>query len=76
MDRERTYQIQHRIILNVQVTDASGKPAAGWKAQDFTVLEDQRPRTNLSFKAVEGATATAPAHYYSGAGCSKQLSTG
>lgn len=62
MDRERTYQIQHRIILNVQVTDASGKPAAGWKAQDFTLLEDQRPRTNLSFKAVEGATATAPAH--------------
>jgi VWFA-related protein len=62
MDRERTYQIQHRIILNVQVTDASGKPAAGWKTQDFTLLEDQRPRTNLSFKAVEGATATAPAH--------------
>jgi VWFA-related protein len=62
LDRERTYQIQHRIILNVQVTDASGKPATGWKAQDFTLVDDQRPRTNLSFKAVEGATATVPAH--------------
>src|ERR1700735_1818082 len=62
LDRERTYQIQHRIILNVQVTDASGKPATGWKAQDFTLVDDQTPRTNLSFKAVEGATATIPAH--------------
>jgi VWFA-related protein len=62
LDRERTYQIQHRIILNVQVTDASGKPATGWKAQDFTLVDDQRPRTNLSFKAVESATATVPAH--------------
>ena len=59
LDRERTYQIQHRIILNVQVTDASGKPATGWQAQDFTLIDDQRPRTNLSFKAVEGATAAA-----------------
>src|ERR1700733_12275836 len=62
LDRERTYQIQHRIILNVQVTDASGKPATGWKAQDFTLLEDQKPRTNLSFKAVEGATLAVPAN--------------
>ena len=61
LDRERTYQIQHRIILNVQVTDASGNPATGWKAQDFTLVDDRRPRTNLSFKAVEGATAPVPA---------------
>jgi VWFA-related protein len=60
LDRERSYQIQHRIILNVQVMDASGKPATGWKAQDFTLVDDQRPRTNLSFKAVEGAAT--PAH--------------
>ena len=59
LDRERTYQIQHRIILNVQVTDASGKPASGWNAQDFTLVDDQSPRTNLSFKAVEGAAAAA-----------------
>jgi VWFA-related protein len=59
LDRERTYQIQHRIILNVQVTDASGKPATGWEAQDFTLVDDQRPRTNLSFKVVEGAAAAA-----------------
>src|SRR5580658_9031893 len=59
LDRERTYQIQHRIILNVQVTDASGKPATGWKAQDFTLVDDQTPRTNLSFKAVDGAAAAA-----------------
>ncbi len=62
LDRERTYQIQHRIILNVQVTDSSGKPATGWKAQDFTLVDDQKPRTNLIFKAVEGSPAAAPAH--------------
>lgn len=61
-DRERTYQIQHRIILNVQVTDASGNPAEGWKAEDFTLFEDQRPRTNVSFRAVENGNAAVPAH--------------
>jgi VWFA-related protein len=59
LDRERTYQIQHRIILNVQVTDASGNPATGWKAQDFTLVDDQKPRTSLSFKAVKGTAAAA-----------------
>ncbi len=61
LERERTYQIQHRIILNVQVTDASGKPATGWKAQDFTLLENQRPRTNVAFKEVDDTAATVPA---------------
>ncbi len=62
LERERTYQIQHRIILNVQVTDASGKPATGWKAQDFTLLENQRPRTNVAFKEVDRTAATVSAH--------------
>jgi VWFA-related protein len=62
LERERTYQIEHRIILNVQVTDASGKPATGWTAQDFTLLDAQRPRSDLAFKAVESPIPSAPAH--------------
>jgi VWFA-related protein len=50
------------MVLNVQVTDASGKPAMRLKAQDFALLEDEKPRTGLSFHAVEEGTAVAPAH--------------
>ena len=61
-ERQRRYQFEHRMVLNVQVTDASGKPAMGLKAQDFTLLEDEKPRTGLSFHAVDGGTAITPAH--------------
>ena len=50
-DRERSYQARHRIILNVQVTDAQGEPARGLLAEDFAVLEKERPVKIASFRA-------------------------
>ncbi len=61
-DRERRYQALHRIILNVQVTDASHRPAAGLTQQDFTLLDNGRPQTLVSFRAVRGGDGIAPAH--------------
>jgi len=40
-----------QILLDVVVTDHSGKPVAGLQRQDFTVLDDKRPRTISSFSA-------------------------
>ena len=43
----------HRITLDVVVTDKSGKPVAGLQEQDFTVLDDKRPTKILSFAAID-----------------------
>ena len=45
----------HQIMLDVVVTDHSGKPVAGLQQQDFTVLDNKQPRTISSFSAVAGA---------------------
>ena len=59
-ERERTYQADHRIILNVLVTDRSGKPVTGLRQDDFTVLDNGRPRKLASFRVVEGSKGIAP----------------
>lgn len=61
-ERERRFQIQHHIILNVHVTNSSGKPVRGLKEKKFTLLQDRRPIAFASFRAVEGPTASAPTH--------------
>lgn len=59
-ERERAYRAQHRIVLNLVVTDASGKPVTGLKPEDFAVLDNSQPRKIASFQAVEHGTAVEP----------------
>lgn len=61
-DRERRYRVQHRVTLSVLVSDASGKPVAGLAQQDFTLIEDGKPRSLSSFQAMKGSAGLAPAH--------------
>jgi VWFA-related protein len=49
------------IILDVQVTDRSGRPVTGLKQQDFTVLDGRDPEKILSFEDVSGGTASSSA---------------
>jgi VWFA-related protein len=49
----------HRIALDVVVTDKSGKPVSGLQQQDFTLLDNKQPAKIVSFQAVGGVTATA-----------------
>jgi VWFA-related protein len=51
-EREQRYQQLHRTLLNMQVTDGDGQPVTGLTEQDFTLLEDGKPRTFVGLKAV------------------------
>jgi VWFA-related protein len=61
-ERESRYRAEHRILLNVVVTDASDKPVTGLKEEDFALLDDGHPQTIASFRAVEKSTSLHPAH--------------
>ena len=61
-ERERRYQAEHRIILNVLVTDTSGRTVKGLKQEDFTILDDGTPKGSISFRPMEGSLGLAPAH--------------
>ena len=47
------------ILLDVVVTDRSGKPVPGLQQRDFTLLEDKQPRKIVSFREAESGAATA-----------------
>ena len=61
-EREATYRSLHRIILNVLVTDASGRAVKGLKQEDFTLLDNQQPQAIASFRAVLGGTPGVATH--------------
>lgn len=48
----------HRLVLDVVVTDKSGKPVKGLVQKDFTVLDNGHPQTILSFQVSGGDGAT------------------
>lgn len=57
--REQKYEAEHHISLIVQVTDSSGKPVTGLKAEDFSLLDNQKPQKIQRFREVDGKTFTA-----------------
>ena len=59
-EREARFRAQHRIVLNVEVTDAAGNPITGLKAEDFMLMQDRQPRSVVSFRAMNGETAPVP----------------
>ena len=61
-EREARSRAQHRIILNVLVTDSSGKPVTGLRQEDFAILDNQHPRAIASFRAVNGGAVAAATH--------------
>ncbi len=61
-EREQNYEAEHRISLIVQVTDSSGKLVPGLKAEDFSVLDNQKPQKVARFREVDGKTFTADVH--------------
>jgi VWFA-related protein len=58
---KQTLKPQHRIHLDVLVTDASGDPVSGLQQPDFTVLDDSRAQPIAAFHAANGFTAEPPA---------------
>lgn len=52
----------HRLVLDIAVTDKSGKAVKGLEEKDFTVLDDGHPQKILSFQAVGGGAVAANVH--------------
>jgi VWFA-related protein len=50
----------HRITLDVQVTDQAGNPVRGLQQQDFTVLDNKQLQNILSFQAKDAKTSADP----------------
>jgi len=61
-ERERRYEAGHRLILNVRVTDAYGKPVTGLGEDDFTLFDNQQAQKIASFRAVNGDISAATTH--------------
>ncbi len=61
-EREEQFRSEHRLILNVLVTDATGKPVAGLKEDDFTLLDNNQQQPLASFRAATGRTEPTPPH--------------
>jgi VWFA-related protein len=61
-ERERKYQAEHRIVLAVRVTDSLGKPVTGLKADDFSLLDNQKAQKIARFREVDGKTFTVKTH--------------
>jgi VWFA-related protein len=51
-EREIRYQSLHRIVMNISVTDDSGRSVPGLLAQDFTLLRDEASEPVTSFREV------------------------
>jgi len=58
-ERESGYQAAHHIILNVHVSDVSGKSTAGLNQGDVTLLVDDKPRAITRFQSVKGGSPIA-----------------
>jgi len=58
-EREDRFRARHRIILNVQVADASGNAAANLKPGNFTLLVDRQPHPLVEIRPVTQATGLA-----------------
>jgi len=50
----------HHIVLNVQVSDASGKPVSGLTQEDFALLDNGLPQKLASFQTVETGKVETP----------------
>jgi hypothetical protein len=57
---EKERQAECHIILDVVVTDPSGKPVSGLRQQDFTLQDGAIQEPFRSFEAVNGSTARPP----------------
>jgi VWFA-related protein len=57
---EQTRRLERRVTLDVQVTDASGKPVSGLGQQDLTLFDNGQLQTVTSFREIDGSGVPAP----------------
>src|ERR1700677_1673131 len=57
---EQTRRSEHRVTLDVQVTDASGNAVSGLGQHDLTLFDNGQPQTVTSFREIGASGAPAP----------------
>ena len=61
-EREALRRLDHRVLLNVDITDPSGSAVSGLTEDDFILLDSEKPQTLRSFQPVTGDSSTGRAH--------------
>ena len=61
-ERESRYRAEHRIVLNVLVTDAALKPVTGLTQEDFTLLDNRQTAKIASVRAMTGSAPSSKVH--------------
>jgi VWFA-related protein len=61
-EREQRFVTQHRIILNVHVSDAAGKPYMELEQNDFALYDNEQERKIVSFRPIRAGTTAAADH--------------
>jgi VWFA-related protein len=61
-EREQRFLTQHRIILNVHVSDAAGKPYTDLQQNDFTLYDNDQLRKIVSFRPIQAGSTVAADH--------------
>ena len=56
-EREEQFNVTHRITMNVQVTDAAGKPVSDLRAENFSLYDNHQARKIVAFHPIDGAGA-------------------
>ena len=54
-EREERSSATHRIVMNVQVTNASGNPVSDLRAEEFSLYDNQKARKIVAFHPIDGA---------------------
>lgn len=60
--REQMYRAEHRIRLNVTVTDAAGKALSNLTAANFTLIDNGKPRPIAALSGGDGGAGGAAEH--------------
>ncbi|MBS1806303.1 MAG: VWA domain-containing protein [Acidobacteria bacterium] len=54
-EREERFSTTHRIVMNVQVTDAAGNALSDLRAEEFSLYDNHKPRRIVAFHPIDGA---------------------
>jgi VWFA-related protein len=59
-ERDRRYQDDHRILLQVQVSNSAGEAETSLEQKDFTLFVDEKPQDITQFQSIQNVSGASP----------------